>query len=169
MPGIHRLPHATTVPSGGRGISVRDDVLAAIGAKLYREFCLPYRNELSEEFGGVLVHSCGNFVHQFDNLAQIRALRGINFGASETPFEAVWERFAGKTAILARLGLNEDIHFEGNRDDLQHVLRTATDNRGLGVVVTPEELGSQAADLATIRRLAEQVKEAFADRATRRR
>ena len=153
----------------GRGISVSDDCLAVIGAKLYREFCVPYMNELSEEFGGVMVHSCGSFVHQFDNLAQIHALRGINFGVSETPFEAVWERFAGKTAIIPHLGLNKDIHFEGNRDYLQHVLRTATHNRGLCVVVTPEELGPQAADPATITRLVDQVRDVFADRATRRR
>lgn len=149
----------------GRGISISDDCLAVIGPKHYREFCLPYVNELSEEFGGVMVHSCGNFVHQFDNLARIHALRGINFGASETPFEAVWHRFAGKTAIIPHLGLNKDIPFEGNREYLRHVLRTATDNRGLCVVVTPEELGPQAANPATLARLVEQVKEAFADRA----
>ncbi len=150
----------------GRGISISDDCLAVIGPKLYREFCLPYVNELSEEFGGVMIHSCGNFVHQLDNLAGVHQLRGINFGASETPFEAVWQRFAGKTAIIPHLGLNKDIHFEGNREYLQHVLRTATDNRGLCVVVTPEELGPKAADPATMTRLVDQVKDALADRVT---
>ena len=92
----------------GRGVSISDDGLAVISAKLYKEFCLPYVNEVSDEFGGIMIHSCGNFVHQFDNLANVHNLRGLNFGATETPFEAVWERFNGKTAIIPHLGLNNE-------------------------------------------------------------
>ena len=129
----------------GRGISVSDDGLAVIGPALYREFCLPYMNELSEEFGGVMIHSCGNFAHQFDNLEQVHQLRGINFGATETPFEAVWERFGGKTAIIPHIGLNKDIHFQTNVAYMEHVLRTKTHSRGLCLIVMPDELGPQAA------------------------
>jgi uroporphyrinogen-III decarboxylase len=124
----------------GRGISVSDDGLAVISPKLYKEFCLPYMNELSEEFGGVMIHSCGDFTHQLDNLAQVRDLRGINFGVTETPFEPVWERFGGRTAIIPHLGLNNETHFEGNREFLEHVLKAKTHNRGLCVVVAPENL-----------------------------
>lgn len=122
----------------GRGLSVSDDAAAVISPHLYREFGLPYMNELSEEFGGVMVHSCGNFSHQLDNFAQIRGLRGINFGASETPFEAVWERFGGKTAIIPHLGLNKDIHFAGNGAYMEHILRARTHDRGLCIIVTPD-------------------------------
>ena len=121
----------------GRGIAISDDCLAVIGPDLYRKFCLPYVNELSEEFGGVMIHSCGNFVHQFDVLAEIRGLRGINFGASETPFEAVWERFGGKTAVIPHLGLNNDDYFADNQAYLEHVLRTRSHDRGLCIIVTP--------------------------------
>jgi Uroporphyrinogen decarboxylase (URO-D) len=124
----------------GRGISISDDGLAVISTKLYEEFCLPYVNELSEEFGGIMIHSCGNFVHQFDNLRKVHNLRGINFGASETPFEAVWERFNGKTAIIPHLGLNNqsgDIHFHSNREYMEHVLQVKTHNRGLGLISIP--------------------------------
>jgi hypothetical protein len=121
----------------GRGIAISDDGLAVISPKLYQEFCLPYVNELSEEFGGIMIHSCGNFVHQFDNLERVHELRGINFGATETPFEAVWERFGGKTAIIPHLGLNNEIHFDGNREYLQHVLSTKTHDRGLCLCVMP--------------------------------
>lgn len=51
-------------------------------SSLCRDFCLPYVNELSEEFGGVMIHSCGNFSHQLDNLAQVRDLRA-HFGHRE--------------------------------------------------------------------------------------
>ena len=124
----------------GRGISVSDDGLAVISAKLYREFCLPYMNEISEEFGGVMIHSCGDFTHQLDNLGQVRDLRGINFGVTETSFEAVWERFGGRTAIIPHLGLNNETHFEGNQEYLEHVLKAKTHSRGLCVIVAPANL-----------------------------
>lgn len=136
----------------GRGISMSDDGLAVISPKLYREFCLPYVNELSEEFGGVMIHSCGSFVHQFENLERVRNLRGINFGVTETPFEAVWERFGGKTAVIPHLGLNNETHFDGNREYLEHVLRTKTHNRGLCVIVGPSERELSGLDATAIAR-----------------
>ncbi len=41
----------------GRGITVSEDVLAVISPALYETFSLPYINELSEEFGGIMIHS----------------------------------------------------------------------------------------------------------------
>jgi hypothetical protein len=146
----------------GRGIAISDDGLAVISPKLYREFCLPYVNQLSEEFGGVMIHSCGNFVHQFDNLERVHNLRGINFGVTETPFAAVWERFGGKTAIIPHLGLNNDIHFDGNRQYLEHVRRTKTHNRGLCVIVSPSERELKALDPASITRFVERVTDILA-------
>jgi uroporphyrinogen-III decarboxylase len=129
----------------GSGIAVSDDALAVLSPKLYREFGLPYVNELSEEFGGVMIHSCGRFVHQLENLSEVRDLRGINFGASEMPFEAVWERFGGRAAVIPHLGLNKDIRFESNRTYMEHVLKTADHSRGLCVLVAPDE-GSTMGD-----------------------
>jgi hypothetical protein len=121
----------------GRGISVSEDCLAVLSPALWEEFALPYLNELSEEFGGVFVHSCGNFLHQLDNLEKVHNLRGLNFGASETPFEAIWERFGGRTAIVTHLGLNKDFPFASEADYVRHVLRTKTHDRGLCVLVVP--------------------------------
>ena len=66
---------------------------------------------------------------------QVYRLRGSNFGATETPFEAVWERFNGKAVIAPHLGLNKDIHFEDRFEYVEHVLQTKTHNRGLIVLV----------------------------------
>ena len=86
-----------------------------------------------------MIHSCGNFVHQFDNLDKVHLLRGINFGVTETPFESIWERFNGKTALIPHLGLNNEVHFDDNEAYLDHVLRTRSHNRGLCVVVALAE------------------------------
>jgi len=119
----------------GQGIAISDDCLAVISSELYEQFSLPYVNELSEEFGGVLIHSCGNFVHQFDNLKKIHNLRGINFGVTETPFDAICENFSGRTAIIPHLGLNKDIRFETSLEYLEYVLRHKTTNRGLCILI----------------------------------
>jgi len=123
----------------GRGVAISDDGLAVISAKLYEEFCLPYVNELSEEMSGIQIHSCGNFVHQFDNLAKVHNLRGLNFGATETPFEAVWERFNGKCAIIPHLGLNNPHQFDDCQQYMEHILSVKTHNRGLCVLAQPAE------------------------------
>ena len=143
----------------GQGIAISDDGLAVIGPKLYEEFCLPYVNELSEEFGGIMIHSCGNFVHQLDNLAKVHNLRGLNFGASETPFEAVWERFNGKTAIIPHLGLNNPLLFAGNREFMEHIARVRTHNRGLCVLVTPGHMDLNFADPDSIPRFLKRAEE----------
>lgn len=147
----------------GRGIAISDDGLAVISPKLYREFCLPYVNELSEEFGGIMIHSCGDFVHQFDNLEQVHNLRGINFGATETPFEAVWERFGGKTAVIPHLGLNTETHFDGNREYLEHVLGTKTHNRGLCLIVAPGAMELKMSEPDSMTRFVDRVNDTLAE------
>lgn len=121
----------------GRGIAVSDDCLAVLSPPLYEEFALPYLNELSDEFGGVFVHSCGNFMHQLHNLEKVHDLRGLNFEASEMPFDAVWERFGGRTAIVVHRGLNKAIPFDSEADYVRHVLGIRTHNRGLCVLTYP--------------------------------
>ena len=143
----------------GKGIAISDDGLAVIGPNLYREFCLPYVNELSEEFGGILIHSCGNFVHQLGNLEKVHNLRGLNFGASETPFEAVWQRFNGKTAIIPHLGLNNPLQFGGNREYMEHIGRIKTHNRGLCLLVTPGALEISLTDPDSIPRFLKRAEE----------
>ena len=130
----------------GKGIAISDDCLAVLGPNQYREFSIPYCNELSKEFGGLFIHSCGNFVHQLDVLEGIHNLRGINFGASETPFKPVWDRFGGRTVIAPHLGLNVEIHFETVYQFLEQVLRTKTTNRGLCVLPMPVAEQSKLGD-----------------------
>ena len=126
----------------GQGIAISEDCLAVLSPKLYREFALPYVNEISEEFGGVFIHSCGNILHQLDNLAQVHNLRGLNFGVSETPFAPVWERFGGKTAILPHLGLNKDFPFESHVEFIEHIFGVASHWRGLCLIVAPPALAA---------------------------
>jgi len=119
----------------GMGVSVSNDAAVMISAEMHDELCVPFLNRLSEEFGGIYVHSCGNWTHLFPSLAKVRNLRGLEFGASETLFEAVAEAFGGKTVLACRVGQHRDIKFEGMADYVSRVIKTAKTNRGLFIHV----------------------------------
>ncbi len=119
----------------GRGVSIANDVGVMLSAPRHDTFSVPYINELSEEFGGVYIHSCGSWAHLAPSLEKIRDLRGLEFGASEAPFGPVLERFGGRTVLACRVGLNRDIRFAGMTDYVSRILRAAKTARGLFVHV----------------------------------
>jgi len=70
------------------GICIADDTpLIMLSPQMYREFSLPYNNQIGEAFGGVHVHSCGDYRHNIDNLLQITNVRSIqaHVGPGEFP------------------------------------------------------------------------------------
>lgn len=122
----------------GQGITLSEDALAVLSPHCWEEFSLPYINELSEEFGGVLIHSCGNIGHQLEALKKVHKLRGINFGVSETRFEAVWEAFGGKTVVIPHCSAEIIVaNFKNALEWIEYVLRKKTHNRGLALMVFP--------------------------------
>jgi hypothetical protein len=122
----------------GQGICLSEDALAVLSKDTYEEFSLPYINELSEEFGGVIIHSCGNFEHQLEVLQKVHNLRAINFGVSEMRFEAVWEAFGGKTCVIPHCSAEIIVaDFKNAVEWVEHVLRHKTHNKGLALMVMP--------------------------------
>jgi hypothetical protein len=119
----------------GPGISVSNDVCVMISADEHDEFAVPYLNQISDAFGGLFIHSCGNWLHQLPSLAKVRGLRGLEFGASETPFAPVAEYFGGRTVLACRVGLHRDIKFKGMADYVASILKSKKTNRGLFIHV----------------------------------
>ncbi len=119
----------------GRGLSVSNDAAVMISAEMHDRFCVPRLNRLSEEFGGIYIHSCGNWRHLLPSLAKVRVLRGLEFGASEMPIEAAAEAFGGKTVLACRVGQHRDIKFRGMADYVRRVLGVAGTFRGLFIHV----------------------------------
>ena len=139
---IVRAAGAEFVPSSfqpwlpdGRGISVANDVAVMLSPELHDEFGIPYLNRLSDAFGGVYVHSCGDWTHLFPSLEKVRGLRGLEFGASEAPYEKVLARFGGRTVLACRVGLHRDIRFVGMADFVRRVVAAAPTPRGLFIHV----------------------------------
>jgi hypothetical protein len=134
----------------GMGIALSEDVLAVIGARQYEEFSLPYINRLSEEFGGVVIHSCGNIEHQIPVLKKVNKLRAINFGATETRFEALWDAFGGKTVLIPHLSTVTGLRKLKNTSEfVRHILSYRTHNRGLALMVVPGEEDIHVAEMNT--------------------
>lgn len=69
------------------GICIADDTpLVMLSPEMYREFALPYNIELGEIFGGVHLHSCGDYHANLDNLLSIPTLRSIQLHAGVGEF-----------------------------------------------------------------------------------
>lgn len=115
----------------GWGIAVSDDCAALLSPRQYAQFALPYLNEVSDAFGGVFVHSCGDFTHNLGNLEKVRNLRGIDFAVGEQPLGPIAERFSGRCVLSVRLGLDKDRKFASIPDWVEHVVRSAPTPKGL--------------------------------------
>jgi len=130
------------VPSGfqpwipdGFGISIANDAGVMLSPALHDEFSVPYINQLSEAFGGVYIHSCGNWTHLIPSLKKVRNLRGLEFGASETPFGPVFEHFCGRAVLACRVGLHRDIKFKGMADFVLKIKKMCRSFRGIFIHV----------------------------------
>ena len=87
------------------GVAVSDDFLAINSANIVREFSLPYMDKIGEVFGGVITHSCGAVDHVVKALNEMKTLKGINFGSSETNLPAfVREYNPDMTLIVHQTG-----------------------------------------------------------------
>lgn len=114
----------------GNGIYLCEDSMVNLSPELFREFSLPYLNIISERFGGLFLHSCGDFKHQIDNIKLIKNLKGINFGASEISYELIVENFSGKAVIAPHLGLNIRIKFKSLEDFAEYIMKKRKMNTG---------------------------------------
>lgn len=62
-----------------RGIGLSDDNMVISSPDFNQEYSFPYMNTLSDEFGGLALHSCGNWVKTMPRLTKLRNLQMIDF------------------------------------------------------------------------------------------
>jgi hypothetical protein len=123
----------------GQGAALSEDTLAVLSSDFFEEFTLPYLQEVSEEFGGLFVHSCGNIEHQLPSIKKIRNLKGLNFSVSATRFEAVWEQLKETCCIIPHCSQENIVRsFKSAEEWITHVMAASNRNRGLGLVVYPD-------------------------------
>lgn len=69
------------------GVCIADDTpLVMLSPDMYREFAFPYNAEIGKIFGGIHIHSCGNYSHNLDNLLALPNIRSIQLHAGPGEF-----------------------------------------------------------------------------------
>jgi hypothetical protein len=60
------------------GCHLSEDEIGVISPEMFEQFCLPWLTRLSEGFGGLWIHCCADADHQYESLARIPNLMGLN-------------------------------------------------------------------------------------------
>lgn len=69
------------------GICISDDTpLVMLSPDMYHEFAFPYNAEIGKAFGGIHIHSCGDYHNNLDNLLDLPAIRSIQLHAGPGEF-----------------------------------------------------------------------------------
>jgi hypothetical protein len=85
------------------GVRVSDDTAALLSPDLYREFGVKYNSRISREFGGIVVHSCGDVQYVVPAMMEIEGLKGLDFTIPQVMnWDAVQKAAAGKTVLCLR-------------------------------------------------------------------
>jgi len=84
------------------GICIADDsAVIPLSPAMYEEFCLPSMQRIAEAETGVFIHSCGDYLHQVDNLLRIPKLRSMQMhtGPGEIDSAPAWRKFHGRVSL----------------------------------------------------------------------
>lgn len=82
------------------GVWLSEDEAGALSAPMFEQFCLPLLNELSDRYGGLIMHCCATADHQYGNFRKIRRLHGINrMFQKPGPLPAI-QAFSGHSVLI---------------------------------------------------------------------
>jgi len=85
------------------GVRISDDTAALLSPDMYREFGVKYNNRISKEFGGIVVHSCGDVQHVATAMAEIDGLKGLDFTMPQVSnWQPIKDAAAGKVVLCLR-------------------------------------------------------------------
>lgn len=62
------------------GATVSIDSLALISPSFFKKYFKKYLERISDEFGGIVIHSCGDLTHILKHALSVKGCRGINAG-----------------------------------------------------------------------------------------
>lgn len=83
---VHRITTEFVIPFAAShsnwlpyGIHMSDDYLSVVSPSIYEEFAVSYNERISKEFGGIFLHSCGDYTHNAKVLLKTKGLMGVDF------------------------------------------------------------------------------------------
>jgi len=107
---------------GDIGIAVVEDLMPLLSPGIYREFGLPYLERLSEEFGGLFLHCCGKFGHQFENLKKTKAdIIGLEFHYPEVMPKEIFNYFGSSVVFVAMRSARSAAEFADTLDYQKYI------------------------------------------------
>ncbi|MDR3325591.1 MAG: uroporphyrinogen decarboxylase family protein [Spirochaetaceae bacterium] len=116
------------------GVRVSDDTGALLSPSLYREFGVKYNGLISKEFGGIVVHSCGDTHSVVPAMMEIPGLKGLDLTIPQVQnWEAVRDAAAGKTVLCLRHQYWD--HLEGETDMIAYTKKIVDCFGRKGVVI----------------------------------
>ena len=95
---------------------------------LYREFGIPYAKRLSDAFGGLLIHCCGDWGRHAESLAASGiAIRGVEYHHPFTTIEEL-EPLAEGAVFVPYLSLEKQDDFASQAEYYEHLLNHTPDS-----------------------------------------
>ncbi|MCX6383259.1 MAG: hypothetical protein NTV16_02060 [Actinobacteria bacterium] len=138
--------HSFPLVNSNDGISISDDEAVLLSPVLFEEFGLPYLNRISDAFGGLYYHCCGDIGHILDKILTIKGLRAINVHLSPKEFKAKYISKVLSKGIGLFLGISDreigwddsDIWPADKIEDIYdnyYIVNAIRESKGKGIVL----------------------------------
>lgn len=98
--GTHLFAHNWVPPSFGASVSA--DSLVMISADFFDEFYVPHLQRLADTFGGLCIHSCGNYAGAVPGLYRAPCIAGVNW--SQMTVQQLVDAGADSSRVLVGVG-----------------------------------------------------------------
>ncbi|MCK5758186.1 MAG: hypothetical protein KAH14_03760 [Clostridiales bacterium] len=121
------------------GIGLTEDYMPLLSPVLYKEFGIPYLKRISNEFGGLFIHCCGQFTHHIDNLVESGVnIIGMEFAYPGVDIEKLFKTF-GPTAVFVPSIMDKCIpEFSSLTGYFKYVDSLRTPNTRLWYILRPD-------------------------------
>lgn len=98
--GTHLFAHNWVPPDFGATVSA--DSLVMISAAFFEEFYTPHLQKIADAFGGLCIHSCGNYAGAVPALYRTPCIQGVNWSQMTVP--QLIEAGADSSRVLVGVG-----------------------------------------------------------------
>lgn len=103
------------------GICLSEDDVGSISARYFNEFCLPYLQALSNQFGGISLHCCARSGHQWQGFCQLPGVRYLNLFSPPINLEQEIATFSGFAVLAPGPHARQSGTFNGHESYLEMV------------------------------------------------
>jgi hypothetical protein len=95
---LYTMGHEPWYIPPGVGVRISDDTAAVMSPATFEEFGVPYNSRISEEFGGLVWHSCGDVQAVMEKVLMIKGLKGIDIAMPQNNWEKIRDIVDDKVA-----------------------------------------------------------------------